>query len=99
MTRGRVCRYTARMGAAVEALPSKHLVRHGAMRFIGEFTAPPQLTVGLRSQVIVRTERGLEHGEVLCPATPQTVAMIPEPTHGDILRILTPDDQRHIAEL
>lgn len=104
MTRTQPHRYTARMVASVEALPpapagSKHLVRHGAMRFIGEFTAPSNVSIGLRSQVVVRSDRGLEHGEVLCPATPQTVAMIPEPTHGEILRLLAPDDQRRVAEL
>ena len=85
--------------ASVPEPRSKHLVRHGAMRFIGEFVAPKGVEVGLRSQVIVRTDRGLEVGETLCPATPQTVAMIPEPTHGDILRIVRPEDSKRIAEL
>src|SRR5215510_12609732 len=77
---------------------SKHLVRHGAMRYIGEFTAPAGLEVGMRSPVIIRTERGLEVGETLCPATPRTVAMIPEPTHGDILRLISKDDSDRITQ-
>jgi cell fate regulator YaaT (PSP1 superfamily) len=73
------------------------LARHGAMRFIGEFTQPPGTSVRRGDLVILHTERGQEHGEVLCPATPQAVAAIPEPTHGDILRVATTEDRGKIA--
>jgi cell fate regulator YaaT (PSP1 superfamily) len=73
------------------------LVRHGSMRFIGEFTQPPGTTVCRGDVVILRTERGQEHGEVLCPSTPQTVAAIPEPTHGEIVRAATTEDRAKIA--
>jgi cell fate regulator YaaT (PSP1 superfamily) len=83
-----------------EAPPApKYLVRHGAMRFIGEFAAPPDRPVRRADTVIVRTERGQEVGEVLCPATPQAVAVIPEPTRGDILRVATADDRSKLAHL
>ena len=36
-----------------------HLVRHGVMRFIGEFAAPAGVTPVRRQQVIVKTDRGL----------------------------------------
>jgi cell fate regulator YaaT (PSP1 superfamily) len=70
----------------------KYLVRHGAMRFLGEFAAPPGPAPGRRERVIVRADRGQEVGEVLCPATPQAVAAVPEPTRGEILRAATHDD-------
>ena len=75
------------------------LVRHGAMRFVGRFTAPPDVPVGRRDLVVVRTERGTESGEVLCPATPQAMAHIPDPTSGTILRVATADDRKKVADL
>lgn len=70
----------------------RFLVRHGAMRFLGEFAAPPPVEVGRGTRVVVRTERGQEVGDVLCPSTPQAVAAIPDPTRGEILRAVTPED-------
>ena len=79
--------------------PTKFLVRHGAMRFVGEFTAPPGFMFRRREEVIVRTERGTEHGELLGPSTPQTIAHIPDPTRGQILRLVTPEDRKKVSEL
>jgi cell fate regulator YaaT (PSP1 superfamily) len=62
------------------------------MRFVGEFTVPPVTDVRRGTQVVVRTDRGLETGEALCPATPPAVAAIPEPTRGEIVRVMTPED-------
>ena len=76
-----------------------YLVRHGAMRFIGEFGIGADRLVRRADAVILRTDRGLEAGEVLCPATPQAVAAIPEPTRGDLLRVATADDRSKIAHL
>jgi cell fate regulator YaaT (PSP1 superfamily) len=75
------------------------LVRHGIMRFLGEFAVSPGLAVRRGDTVILRTERGHEVGQVLCPATPQAVAVIPDPTRGDILRIATADDHTRIADV
>ena len=67
------------------------IVRHGAMRFLGEFE-PGDGAFARGQEVVLRTERGLELGEVLCPATPRAVQMLAEPTKGRIVRTLTPDD-------
>jgi cell fate regulator YaaT (PSP1 superfamily) len=75
------------------------LVRHGAMRFLGEFTNPGGATSRRGDVVIVRTERGQEWGEVLCPATPQAMTAIPEPTKGDILRVATAEDREKIVRI
>jgi cell fate regulator YaaT (PSP1 superfamily) len=77
----------------------KYLVRHGAMRFIGAFTPPPGDGVRRNDLVIVRTERGQEVGTALCPASPQAVAAIPDPTGGEIIRVAAPEDQAKIAHL
>ena len=75
------------------------LVRHGSMRVLGEVTQPPGASVRRGDVVILRTERGLESGDVLCPATPQAVAAIPEPTRGEIVRVATPEDREKIARV
>jgi cell fate regulator YaaT (PSP1 superfamily) len=77
---------------------TKYIVRHGATRALGEFAAPDRGPVARRDVVIVRTPRGTEHGEVLCPSSPQAIAHIPEPTGGAILRVATADDRKKIAD-
>jgi cell fate regulator YaaT (PSP1 superfamily) len=69
------------------------------MRFLGVFTTPPHSAVRRGDTVILRTERGLEAGEVLCPATPQAVSAIPDPTRGEIVRIATPDDKQKLNQI
>lgn len=68
------------------------IVRHGAMRFLGEFDAEGG-DYSRGADVIVRTERGLELGQVLCEATPQTIQSLTEPTRGRLIRLLTEQDR------
>jgi cell fate regulator YaaT (PSP1 superfamily) len=73
-------------------MASSWIVRHGAMRFLGEFV-PESDEFARGQEVVVRTDRGLEVGQVLCPTTPRAVEMIAEPTHGRILRLLNDSDR------
>ena len=52
----------------------KYVVRHGVMRNLGVFTPRGRDTFVRGDQVIARTSRGLESGEVLCEATDEAVA-------------------------
>jgi cell fate regulator YaaT (PSP1 superfamily) len=79
--------------------PFKYIVRHGATRLLGEFTAADGPPFDRGCRVVVRTERGQELGDVLCPSTPSAVAYLPEPTHGDIVRPMTDDDRRREESL
>ena len=54
--------------------PARYIVRHGAMRLLGEFTAADGSAFDRVHRVVVRTERGQELGDVLCPSTPQAIA-------------------------
>ena len=74
--------------------PTRFIVRHGAMRLLGEFTPADGSAYDRGHRVVVRTDRGQELGDVLCPSTPQAVAYLPEPTRGDLLRRVTDDDVR-----
>jgi len=83
---------------------AKYIVRHGAMRFLGEYEADGEATYTRGQMVVVRSERGHEVGEVLCPGTPQAVQLLAEPTRGQIVRCLSdaddPDHRRiHEAEI
>ncbi len=45
------------------------------------------------AEVITRTRRGLELGEVLCEATEEAVAQLIDPGQGDIVREINPTDR------
>ena len=77
----------------------KVLVRHGVMRLLGEFELQTPGPINRGEQLIVRTDRGLEVGELLCPSSPQVLAAIPEPTHGVVLRVATAEDKARIAQI
>src|SRR5262245_6443296 len=63
------------------------------MRLLGEFEPnPPEMIYARGQNVIVRTERGLELGEVLCEATRAAVGYLSEPTRGQIGRPLHNED-------
>jgi len=71
---------------------SSFIVRHGAMRMLGVFTPVPLVVASRGSRVVVATERGQEAGDVVCPSTPKVAQTLPDPTRGEILRVMTDDD-------
>src|SRR2546423_15643554 len=79
-------------------MAASYIARHGAMRFLGEFQAG-EFAYARGQTVVVRTERGQELADLLCEASPQTVQMLSEPTKGEVLRTLTPDDREQAARL
>jgi cell fate regulator YaaT (PSP1 superfamily) len=50
-------------------------------------------------QVVARTHRGLESGEVLCEATDDAVAQLVDPKQGQILRRASDDDVRDLRKM
>jgi cell fate regulator YaaT (PSP1 superfamily) len=80
-------------------MDTRLIVRHGAMRFLGEFETPPQTAWKRGAEVIVRTERGLEVAQVLCPASPSVRELLAEPTEGQVVRLMTADDHRTVQRL
>jgi cell fate regulator YaaT (PSP1 superfamily) len=77
----------------------KYIVRHGVMRNLGVFSARGSDTLTRGEQVIARTSRGLEAGEVLCEATDEAVSHLVDPQQGQILRHLTDDDIRDLRKM
>lgn len=78
---------------------NRWIVRHGAMRLLGEFEGDAGVASPRLQPVIIKTERGLEHGEVLCPSSPRAVNYLAEPTKGQIVRAMTAEDQARVAQL
>ena len=76
-----------------------YVVRYGAMRFLGVFSAAAGRECRRGMQVIVRTDRGLEIGEVLCEATPEATGGIKDPGGGQILREMTAEDRNELTRL
>jgi len=77
----------------------KYIVRHGAMRALGAFETPKDLEYQRGVRVILRTDRGLEAGEVLCEATEEIIEKLKDPTEGQILRAMTHDDARELTRM
>ena len=70
-----------------------YIVRYGRMRFLGDFNGLPGQDHPRGQAVVVRSDRGTELGEILCPATEQTARFLDNPVHGEILRLPTGDDR------
>ncbi len=79
--------------------PATYIIRHGAMRFLGEFTPAPECAYDRGQAVVLQTERGQETGAVLCDATPRAVELLSEPTKGQILRVMTDEDHLRMQDL
>ena len=72
----------------------EYLVSYGLAGDFGRFRAPRPLPCRRGARVVVRSHRGVEVGSVLRPATPRHAAFLPNTTVGQLLRGLTPDDER-----
>ena len=68
------------MTADLSDAPKTYILRHGAMRLLGEFGAPPDLTFARGDRVVAKTERGQEVGDV--SAGTAGGPHLPDPTRG-----------------
>src|SRR5690349_7444738 len=69
----------------------EYLVHHGCAGHLGRFRTAADGALDRGAAVVVRTLRGLELGEVLCPADSDRLAL-PDPFVGELLRAATPAD-------
>lgn len=77
----------------------KYVVRHGVMRNLGVFASRGSDLYARGTQVIARTSRGLEVGEVLCEANELALANLQDPKNGQILRERNADDAGELRRL
>jgi cell fate regulator YaaT (PSP1 superfamily) len=69
------------------------------MRNLGVFSPRGRDLYARGDQVIARTHRGLESGEVLCEATDESVTQLVDPKQGQILRRVSGDDVRDLRKM
>jgi cell fate regulator YaaT (PSP1 superfamily) len=77
----------------------KYVVRTGSTRALGIMSPHRDEAYQRGNQVVIRTERGLEAGEVLCEATDAALADMKDSPGGQILRKMTGDDQVELSRL
>jgi cell fate regulator YaaT (PSP1 superfamily) len=80
-------------------MAASYIVRHGIMRFLGQFEPNAEAVYQRGQAVVVLTERGHEVGDLLCEATPRTMEMLTEPTKGQIVRVMTAADEEQALKL
>ncbi|MFO0910071.1 MAG: regulatory iron-sulfur-containing complex subunit RicT [Isosphaeraceae bacterium] len=78
---------------------STYVVRYGQMRFLGEFQGLDQEVHPRGQRVIVRSDRGTELGEILCPASERTARLLENPGRGEILRPASDTDREEETRL
>jgi len=69
------------------------------MRILGVFEPSGDRQFQRGTNVIVRTDRGLEAGAVLCEAKEEVLARLTEPPNGQILRAMTGDDAHELTRI
>ena len=77
----------------------RYIVRHGVMRNLGIFSSRGNDSFARGQQVIARTNRGLESGEVLCEATDEAIRQLNDPKQGQIVRRQSDDDVRELRRM
>jgi len=76
----------------------RYLVRYGLRGQVGRFGSIRQINCQRGDRVVVHTDRGIEAGELLVPATEFSTSDR-HPPAGELLRLLTNEDQRVLAAL
>ena len=71
---------------------SKFIVRYGTMRSLGVMNTRSGDQYRRGMEVVVRTERGLEVGQVLCESTEDALSHLDQPAHGTIVRAVSEED-------
>lgn len=80
-------------------MSEKYIVRYGTTRNISEFNARPSDNYHRDDEVIVRSQRGVEWGTVLCSATEKTKKFLKDDYEGKILRTVTDNDRQTLEKV
>src|SRR5262245_13349457 len=77
----------------------KHVVRYGTLRMLGHFDSNNGDGYARGNRVVIRTERGLEVGDILCLASERTAGFLTDLQGGQILRPLGAEDERELKRI
>ena len=69
------------------------------MRTLGVMTARQDASFRRSMEVVVRSDRGLEIGQVLCEATDDSLSHLDKPAVGSIVRLVSDDDAQGIDRI
>lgn len=78
---------------------SKYVVRYGLLRNLGVMASRAESEYRRGMQVIVRTDRGLEVGQVLCAVVDDALSDLDGNPSGQVVREVLPDDINEINRL
>lgn len=89
-------RFEPPRGDAARNDSPRFVIRYGNTRLLGDFEGRRDQRFARGDEVIVRSERGVEWGVILCPADARTAAWLSGGRSGGgrILRTVTDDDRR-----
>jgi len=77
----------------------EYIVRFGAMRLVGSFAPLGEQQYQRGMNVVVRTDRGLEAGQVLCEATLPRSEEDKGSPQGQVLRAMTTEDAHELSRI
>lgn len=81
-------------------MDSRYIVRYGATRTVAEFGSKGRDVYARNAPVILRSDRGVEWGTVLCPATDRTREFLgAQEVKGQILRNASLEDRQRYHEV
>ena len=72
----------------------EYVISYGRLGDLGRFRPTNPLHCRRGDLAVVRSHRGVEVGQVLCPATPRHARFLPDALAGTLLRLATQDDER-----
>ncbi len=78
---------------------SKYITRYGSMRLLGVLATRSEDQYARGDRVVVRTNRGLETGEVLREASENAIKQMKNPSNGQILRKMSLEDSAELERL
>lgn len=78
---------------------AKFVVRYGVMRNLAVMSGRGDDSYPRGCRVVIRSNRGLEIGEVLCVASDNTISQMNAPSTGAILRVVSNDDARQMQQI
>jgi len=77
----------------------EYLVSYGLLGEFGRFRASRPLAARRGTRAVIRSHRGVEAGTVLCSATPRHARYLPNTTVGQLLRLVSPEDEQKLRLL
>ena len=78
---------------------AKYIVRYGLMRSIGVMGSRNDKEYRRGMEVVVRTDRGVEIGQVLCEATDDALSHLDQPPTGQVVRQVMDEDLKAIDDI